>query len=131
MKIARINAGLAKVDAEMLKKFGWDESLLTRVMTTSKIKRGHFDYISEDTLCISNINKKEVKDNVWKACTEFYSSDGSAPHKQVILEKTPKGILKSIYNVYLETVKPYDNIRNSEYKAVIAMDPKKVSKVRK
>jgi len=126
MRVLNVKNAYEFNQARKLIKFNWDKNLVKKVISDSKKGPMSIISISNDSLILSNVPRKDVRNNFWTSCTEFWQSKGKAPFCQIALEKTEKGVEKSIYNQYLESVKPWDGIKNSEYKAVRATVPRKV-----
>lgn len=118
MRISKIN--------KKINMYNWEKGVIENILSSSGLKYKNISLITEDTICIDNIDRKLVKNNLWIANTDMYDSKGSAPYSEVTLEKTANGITKSVFNVFLENVFPYDNIKNSLYKAIRAMSPKEI-----
>ena len=129
MKIDKISfQGSKKLPRKTIKKlseFGLNQKTIENLFPAEGLHFKNIISIDADTLAIDNIDRNLVKNNIWTAATNFYSPSGIAPYQEILLTKTEKGLKKSVFNIFLDTVKPYDGIWNSDYKAIRAMRPKR------
>jgi len=115
---------IPKRTIKKLEEFGLTQKTIENVFPVDEFHYKNVKRISEDTVSIDNVDRKLVHNHIWTAATEFYNSLGDAPYQEILLTKTENGLKKTIFNVFLETTKPWDGIETS-YKAIRAMSPKK------